>query len=80
MRRLVCAFAVWFAYIKIGGCTGSSEFIQVKMPHCWKSHAAAQMLMQCYFIHILLEPSREKTSLWDLQTGKAQLSLLSYMV
>ena len=23
------------------GCTGSSECIHVKMPHCWKSHVAA---------------------------------------
>ena len=29
------------------GCTGSSESTLVKMPHCWKSHAAAQL---CYFI------------------------------
>ena len=27
-----------------GGCPGSSEYIHVKMPHCWKSHVAAQML------------------------------------
>ena len=26
-----------------GGCTGSSESRLVKMPHCWKSHVAAQM-------------------------------------
>ena len=26
-----------------GGCTGSSESTLVKMPHCWKSHVAAQM-------------------------------------
>ena len=26
-----------------GGSTGSSESILVKMPHCWKSHAAAHM-------------------------------------
>ena len=26
-----------------GGCTGSSETIHVKMPHCWKSHVTAQM-------------------------------------
>ena len=26
-----------------GGCTGSSESILVKMPHCWKSHAAAHI-------------------------------------
>ena len=24
-----------------GGCTGSSEYTLVKMPHCWKSHVAA---------------------------------------
>ena len=26
-----------------GGCTGSSESTHVKMPHCWKSHATAQL-------------------------------------
>ena len=25
------------------GCRGSSESTLVKMPHCWKSHAAAQI-------------------------------------
>ena len=25
-----------------GGCTGLSESFHVKMPHCWKSRAAAQ--------------------------------------
>ena len=28
-----------------GGCTGSSESTLVKIPHCWKSHVAAQI---CY--------------------------------
>ena len=28
----------------IGGCTGSSASIHVKIPHCWKSHVAAQIL------------------------------------
>ena len=27
-----------------GGCTGSSESTLVKMLHCWKSHATAQLL------------------------------------
>ena len=27
-----------------GGCTGSSESTLVKMPHCWKSHVAAQVI------------------------------------
>ena len=31
-----------------GGCRGSSESTHVKMPHCWKSHAAAQMLYARY--------------------------------
>ena len=35
-----------------GGCTGSSESTLVKMPHCWKSHVAAQLL---YFNDILYE-------------------------
>ena len=26
-----------------GGCTGLSESTHVKMPHCWKSHAAAEI-------------------------------------
>ena len=29
-----------------GGCTGSSESTLVKMPHCWKSHAAAHLPLQ----------------------------------
>ena len=27
-----------------GGCTGSSEPIHDKMPHCWKSHVTAHMV------------------------------------
>ena len=30
-----------------GGCTGSSESTLVKMPHCWKSYAAAQIYFHC---------------------------------
>ena len=29
-----------------GGCKGSSESTLVKMPHCWKSHVAAQMVIE----------------------------------
>ena len=28
-----------------GGCTGSSESTLVEMPHCWKSHVTAQLLL-----------------------------------
>ena len=27
-----------------GGCTGLSEYTHVKMPHCWKARAMAQLL------------------------------------
>ena len=27
-----------------GGCTGSSDYIHVEMPHCGKSHVVAQIL------------------------------------
>ena len=27
-----------------GGCIGMSESTLVKMPHCWKSHAMAQII------------------------------------
>ena len=29
-----------------GGCTGSSESTIVKMPHCWKSHVAAHVIVK----------------------------------
>ena len=32
------------------GCTGSSEPTHVKMPHCWKSHALAQIIIVCSLI------------------------------
>ena len=31
-----------------GGCTGLSESTLVKMPHCWKSHVAAQIIIDFY--------------------------------
>ena len=36
-----------------GGCTGSSKSTLVKMSHCWKSHALAQLckeLIGCNFV------------------------------
>ena len=40
-----------------GGCRGSFESTLVKMPHCWKSHSLAHMvipiLMDCWaFSHL----------------------------
>ena len=37
-----------------GGCTSSSESTHIKMPHCWKSHAAAHILNMVEFIFELL--------------------------
>ena len=34
-----------------GGCRGWSESTLVKMPHCWKSHAAAVI---CLSINLLI--------------------------
>ena len=31
--------------ILTGGCTGSSESTLVKMPHCWKSHVMAHIVI-----------------------------------
>ena len=40
--KLLTAHHLEFLSLK-GGCTGSSESTLVKMPHCWKSNAAAQI-------------------------------------
>ena len=34
-----------------GGCTGSSESSLVKMPHCWKSHATAQIYIPLFVLY-----------------------------
>ena len=31
-----------------GGCTGWPESTHVKMPHCWKSHALAQIMINSH--------------------------------
>ena len=38
----------------IVGCTGSSDSTHVKMPHCWKSHAAAHLLTLCLLVMIFV--------------------------
>ena len=32
--------------------SGSSESTLIKMPHCWKSHVTAHILMHCYILMI----------------------------
>ena len=40
--KLLTEHLIEFLSLKVG-CTGSSESTLVKIPHCWKSHVAAQM-------------------------------------
>ena len=40
--KLLAEHNLEFVSLK-GGCRGSSESTLVKMPHCWKSHALAQL-------------------------------------
>ena len=42
--KLLTEYHFEFLSLK-GGCTGSSESTLVKMPHCWKSHVVAHMVL-----------------------------------
>ena len=37
-----------------GGCTGLSESTLVKMPHCWKSHVAANFVLYLLVLYLKL--------------------------
>ena len=39
-----------------GGCRGSSKSTPVKMPHCWKSHALAHILVGWLVGFVALRP------------------------
>ena len=49
--KLLTEHHLRFLSIK-GGCTGSSESTFVKMPNCWKYHAAAHLLTAVVHIGI----------------------------
>ena len=42
-----------------GGCSGSSESTHVKMPHCWKSHVMAQILIVKILIFVWVQYIRK---------------------
>ena len=42
--KLLTGHQLEFLSLK-GNCRGSSESTLVKMPHCWKSHVTAQLLI-----------------------------------
>ena len=47
-----------------GGCRGSSKSAHVKMPHCWKSHALAQ-IPKCMYQYQLNEINCQEGVLID---------------
>ena len=56
-----------------GGCTGSYECTLVKMPHCWKSHATAQIINKYNqkFINLIklhIKPGHLHTSYFHVLT------------
>ena len=49
------------------GCTGSSEYTLVIMPHCWKSRVAAQMVQAAPWLGTQLRVLRARTDLrWHI--------------
>ena len=52
--KLLTEHHLEFLSIK-GGCPGSSESEHVKMPHCWKSHALAQISLNIKCMCLLVE-------------------------
>ena len=42
--NILCVLSLCVEFLSLtGGCTRLSESTLVEMPHCWKSHAAAQL-------------------------------------
>ena len=59
---------IWEFLSLTGGCTDSSESTLVKIPHCWKSHVAAQYLcVELVKENLLTELSSEPEAIiWSL--------------
>ena len=60
--RLLTEHRLEFLCLK-GGCTGSSESTHVKIPHCWKSHVAAQLKarlqnLDLFYVKLVKPPSK----------------------
>ena len=45
----------------IGGCIGSPESTLDKLPHCWKSHAAAQFYSKITAVTIHIKSAKKNT-------------------
>ena len=51
-----------------GACRGSSESTHVKMSHCWKSHALAQLYYPCLETQVLHTISEQSMTKHRLRT------------
>ena len=67
-----------------GGCTGSSESTLIKMPHCWKSHVTAQLIVlnvvtfsgiNCRFNGNIVDPDQTFIWMFDLSAHCFVLSI-----
>ena len=60
-----------------GGCTGSSESTLVKIPHCWKSHVTAHIVIfDLYLLRYKWVYSQGKTTkLFFLQGIRASVKI-----
>ena len=70
-----------------GGCTGSSESTFVKLSHCWKSHATAQMANHPTFIFLtigfllIVVTLKSSSKLWkEINTSKRLVIYHNYVV
>ena len=64
----------------IGGCSGSSQSTLVKMPHCWKSYAPAQLGLIIMSPYSRLLIFAKKLGLTKFgQTGEIQEPSLHYL-
>ena len=57
-----------------GGCTGLSESTLVKIPHCWKSHVAAHMLLNKIKLFHIGSPSAVSALSFGLRPDKVASS------
>ena len=51
------------------GCRGSSESTLVKMSHCWKSHALAQLLLITQYILTFCRPMEFSIKFYTVKSG-----------
>ena len=74
--KILTAHHLDFLSLK-GNCTGSSESILVKMPHCWKSHVAVHIVIYVSGVVVGIchrSGLASSTQIMPLYAGKCQRS------